>query len=257
MAGFGQRYAEKIDRGLVAVPSSTSGNFVSWRVLGEEYYDVTYNLYCNGAQIAKNLTASSYNHAAGNANSRYQVAAVVRGVEQAKSAEIRRWENAMLTIPVQPIIGRDGTDVTDKYTLNDISLGDLDGDGVVEFIVKRPCSVASDPSQKNAFHVLDCYDRQGRRLWWIDLGPNMLSGADEQWDCVCYDWDMDGKSEVLLRIQDNAYIHYADGTSELIGSASVDTRWWNTPLQAMSICFILRELQVNPIASGRQNTPTT
>ncbi len=225
MGGWGQRYAEKIDRGLVAVPSSTSGNFVSWRVLGEEYYDVTYNLYCNGAQIAKNLTASSYNHAAGNTNSKYQVAAVVRGVEQAKSAEIRRWENAMLTIPVQPIIGRDGTDVTDKYTLNDISLGDLDGDGVVEFIVKRPCSVASDPSQKNAFHVLDCYDRQGRRLWWIDLGPNMLSGADEQWDCVCYDWDMDGKSEVLLRIQDNAYIHYADGTSELIGSASVDTRW--------------------------------
>lgn len=223
--GFAQRFTDKIDRGLVAVPSATSGNFVSWRVLGEEYYDVTYNLYCNGSKIAENLQVSSYNHSSGNASSKYQVAAVVRGVEQAKSAEVTRWNNGVLTIPVQKITGRDGTDVTSHYTLNDISLGDLDGDGIVEFIVKRPCDVAADVKQKNCFHVLDCYDHKGNRLWWIDLGPNMLSGADEQWDCVCYDWDMDGKAEVLLRLQDNAYIHYADGTTQLIGSASVDTRW--------------------------------
>lgn len=220
-----QRYTDKLDRGLVAVPSSTSGNFVSWRIWGEEYYDVTYNLYCDGTLIGKELKNSSYNHTSGTSSSRYQVAAVVRGVEQPKSAEIKRWENAMLTIPVQKITGRDGTDVTSHYALNDISLGDLDGDGITEFIVKRPCDVAANPSQRNCFHVLDCYDYQGNRLWWIDLGPNMQSGADEQWDCVCFDWDMDGKAEVLLRVQDNACIHYADGTSELIGSASVDTRW--------------------------------
>lgn len=225
--GFAQRFTDKIDRGLVAVPSATSGNFVSWRVLGEEYYDVTYNLYCNGTLLKEGLKVSNYNHSAGNASSKYYVIPVVRGVErpELKSAEAPRWENGYLSIPVQKITGRDGTDVTSNYTLNDVSLGDLDGDGIVEFIVKRPCSVAADVSQKNCFHVLDCYDHKGNRLWWIDLGPNMLSGADEQWDCVCYDWDMDGKAEVILRIQDNAYIHYADGTTELIGSASVDTRW--------------------------------
>ena len=226
VCGFAQRVTDKIDRGLVAVPAqSGGGNFVSWRVFGEEYYDVTYNLYCNGTQIASNLKTSNYNHSSGNASSKYQVAAVVRGVEQAKSAEVTRWNNQYLEIKTQPITGRDGKDVTSHYTLNDISLGDLTGDGVVEFIVKRPCNIASDPSNKNCFHVLDCYDIKGNRLWWIDLGPNMLSGADEQWDCVCYDWDMDGKAEVLLRIQDNAYIHYADGTSQLIGSSSVDLRW--------------------------------
>jgi len=225
-ATFAQRTTDHLDRGLVAVPAASgSGNLVSWRVFAEEYYDVTYNLYCDGTQVAKNLSASNYTHTAGTATSKYQVAAVVRGVEQEKCAAITRWTNGMLTIPVQPIIGRDGTDVTAHYTLNDISLGDLDGDGIVEFIVKRPCDQAANVSQKNCFHVLDCYDHKGNRLWWIDLGPNMLSGADEQWDCVCYDWDGDGKAEVLLRIQDNAYIHYADGTQELIGSASVDTRW--------------------------------
>lgn len=222
--GFAQRFTDKIDRGLVAVPAS-SGNLVSWRVFGEEYYDVTYNLYCNGTLLKEGLTVSNFNHTSGTASSKYQVAAVVKGVEQEKSQEVTRWTNGMLTIPVQKITGRDGTDVTANYTLNDVSIGDLDGDGIVEFIVKRPCSVASDVSQKNCFHVLDCYDHKGNRLWWIDLGPNMLAGADEQWDCVCYDWDMDGKAEVLLRIQDNAYIHYADGTTQLIGSASVDTRW--------------------------------
>jgi len=223
---FAQRITDHLDRGLVAVPATSgSGNLVSWRVFGEEYYDVTYNLYCDGTQIAKNLSASNYTHTSGTATSKYQVAAVVRGTEQAKCDVVTRWNNGMLTIPVQKITGRDGTDVTANYTLNDISLGDLDGDGIVEFIVKRPCSKAADVSQKNCFHVLDCYDHKGKRLWWIDLGPNMLAGADEQWDCVCYDWDGDGKAEVLLRIQDNAYIHYADGTQELIGSASVDTRW--------------------------------
>ena len=223
---FAQRVTDKLNRGLVVVPASSgSGNFISWRVFGEEYYDVTYNLYCNGTKIAADLKASNFTHTTGSVTSKYQVAAVVRGNEQEKSAEAVRWTDAMLTIPVRAITGRDGTDVTDKYTLNDISLGDLDGDGIVEFIVKRPCSVAADVSQKNCFHVLDCYNYKGKRLWWIDLGPNMLAGADEQWDCVCYDWDQDGKAEVLLRIQDNAYIHYADGTTQLIGSNTVDTRW--------------------------------
>ena len=131
-ATFAQRSTEHLDRGLVAVPAASgSGNLVSWCVFAEEYYDVTYNLYCDGTQIAKNLSASNYTHTAGTATSKYQVAAVVRGVEQEKCAAITRWTNGMLTIPVQPIIGRDGTDVTAHYTLNDISLGDLDGDGIV------------------------------------------------------------------------------------------------------------------------------
>ena len=223
-AAFAQRVTDKIDRGLVAVPSG-NGNFVSWHVFGEEYYDVTYNLYCNGSLIAQNLRVSNYNHSGGNATSKYQVAPVVRGVEQQKCDAVTRWDNAMLTIPVAPPTDRDGKDASSHYTLNDVSIGDLDGDGIVEFIVKRKCDAVTDLTNKKMFHQLDCYDHKGKRLWWIDLGPNMLAGADEQWDCVCYDWDMDGKAEVLLRIQDNAYIHYADGTSQLIGSANVDTRW--------------------------------
>ncbi len=225
-----QRYVDKLNRGLVAVPSETSGNFVSWRIFGEEYYDVTYNLYCNGSLLASGLEVSCYNHDGGNASSSYQVAAVVRGVEQEKCEAITRWEkdesndNACLVIPVQSVTGRDGTDQNSHYALNDITLGDLTGDGIVEFIVKRPYDDYLDFTQSNCFHVLDAYDRKGNRLWWIDMGPNMLSGGDEQWDCICYDWDMDGKAEVLLRGADNMIIHHSDGTTTEIGDMTVDTR---------------------------------
>lgn len=219
-----QRYTDKLTRGLVATKAS-SGVFVSWRMLGEEYYDVTYNLYCNGTKIASGLKKTNYSHSAGTTSSSYQVAAVVRGVEQEKCPAVKPWASNCLTIPTQKITGRNGADVTSYYTLNDISLGDVDGDGIPEFLVKRPCSVAYDMSQKNCFHVLDCYDHKGNRLWWIDLGPNMLAGADEQWDAVMFDWDEDGKAEVLMRIQDNAIIHYADSTTLEIGDMSVDTRW--------------------------------
>ena len=224
LSTFAQRYTDKLSRGLVATKAS-SGVFVSWRMLGEEYYDVTYNLYCNGTKIASDLTKTNYSHLAGKISDSYQVAAVVRGVEQEKCPAVQPWASNCLTIPTQKIIGRNGADVTGNYSLNDISLGDVDGDGISEFLVKRPCSVAYDMSQKNCFHVLDCYDHKGNRLWWIDLGPNMLAGADEQWDAVMFDWDEDGKAEVLMRIQDNAIIHFADSTTLNIGDMSVDTRW--------------------------------
>ena len=64
-----QRKTDVLGRGLVAVKKSNNV-FLSWRITAEEYYDVTYNLYCNGSKIASNLRVSNYNHTAGNSTSR-------------------------------------------------------------------------------------------------------------------------------------------------------------------------------------------
>lgn len=40
---------DKLDRGLVAV-KTTDGVYCSWRILGEEYYGVKYNLYRDGVK---------------------------------------------------------------------------------------------------------------------------------------------------------------------------------------------------------------
>lgn len=170
-----QRRMDKLDRGLVAVPANSNGgtgkgNFVSWRIFGEEYYDVTYNLYCDGACIAKGLVVSNFSHADGTATSRYQVAAVVKGVEQEKSPEVVRWADGCLEVPMQSASDRDGIDVSDSYALNDVSLGDVNGDGVAELIVKRNSTEnILDAANKTRFNRYECYDIKGKRLWWIDL----------------------------------------------------------------------------------------
>lgn len=225
IVGFAQRFTDTVDRGLVAVKVS-NGVFVSWRVFGEEYYGVTYNLYRNGTKVnQKPLSVSNFTDASGSTSSSYTVAPVIDGVEQEKCAAVKVWAQQYIDIPMQPVINRNGQNVTADYTLNDVSLADVDGDGVSEFIVKRNSNTILDyTNNKHSFHRLECYNIKGKRLWWIDLGPNMVSGPDEQYDIIGYDWDMDGKAEVLLRGADNLIIHKADGTTENIGNMSYDSR---------------------------------
>lgn len=219
-----QRVTDKLDRGLVVIPANAnggtgSGNFVSWRIFGEEYYDVTYNLYANGTLVKSGLQVSNFVHSSGNATTKYQVAAVVKGVEQEKCPEVTRWNAGYYDIAVARVEDRKGNDVTSQYILNDISLGDVDGDGVVEFLVKR--NYAGDilnSSNTTCFHHYECYNLKGQRLWWIDLGPNMMAGPDEQWDIVLFDWDQDGKAEGIMRGADNMIIHTATGETINIGS---------------------------------------
>ena len=69
--------------------------------------------------------------------------------------------------------------------LNDVSLADVTGDGITEFIVKRNYQGGvNDAANKTRFHHYECINIKGERLWWIDLGPNLMAGPDEQWDLV-------------------------------------------------------------------------
>lgn len=231
-----QRFMDKIDRGLVAtVAMSGSGNFVSWRIFGEEYFDVTYNLYANGTKIASDLRVSNYVHAAGNASTKYQVAPVVRGVEGELCAAVTRWagisnltngvgdnpHTGYIDINCQPAIDRAGQTATSQYEFNDCVAADVDGDGVVELVCKRNYTGGvNSADNKTRFHRIEVLKLDGTRLWWIDLGPNMMAGPDEQWDAVAFDWDMDGKAEVLLRGADNMYIHTATGHDIKVGNMS-------------------------------------
>ena len=230
-----QRVTDRLDRGLVAVPQGT-GTFVSWRIMGEEYYDTEYNLYRNGVKIAGPLKVSNYEDKNGQAGAKYQVAAVVRGQEQAKCAEVTRLNQQYVQFAVKDLWSRRGTKITGDYNINDIALADVTGDGVSEFILKRNygpdgSSVAND----SAYNCIECYTIKGERLWWIDLGPNMVSGPDEQYDAVGYDWDGDGKAEVLMRGADNMIIHHADGTVTNIGNMNVNTR--NTVNQTANMTY--------------------
>ncbi|MBO7140158.1 MAG: autotransporter-associated beta strand repeat-containing protein [Prevotella sp.] len=225
-----QRFTDIVDRGIVAVPSG-SGFLVSWRIMGEEYYDTKFNLYRDGTKIASNLTKSNFLDASGSASATYQVEPIVRGVVQDKSKSVQAWANQYWEVKVQPVVNRAGVTQTNAatngttndpagYTLNDVSLADVDGDGVTEFIVKRNNDKGNryDSANKTDFNLYECYKMDGTRLWWIDLGPNLMAGPDEQWDLIGYDWDQDGKAEVLMRGADNMIIHTATGKTINVGN---------------------------------------
>ncbi len=236
LTSVAQRMTDKLDRGLVAtIAMSGSGNFISWRILGEEYFDVTYNLYANGKLLKGGLTVSNFVHSAGNASTKYQVAAVVRGEEQDLCPEVTRWagisnltngvsdnpHTGYIDIKCQPAIDRADLDATSQYEFNDVVPADVDGDGVIDLVCKRNYTGGvNSADNKTRFHRIEIIKLDGTRLWWIDLGPNMMAGPDEQWDAVAFDWDGDGKAEVLLRGADNMYIHTATGHNIAVGDMS-------------------------------------
>ncbi len=215
-----QRVMDKIDRGLVAVKTA-NGVFCSWRIFGEEYYDVSYNLYRDGTKVNdKPLTVSNFVDKNGAAGCHYTVAPVVRGVEKAQSKAVDVWANNYFDIKLQPVIDEEGNDVTSIYQPNDVSVADLDGDGVQEILLKRRCR--TDDGTKNSTHYdhIEALKMDGTRLWWIDCGPNLHSMSSVEVNVNAYDWDQDGKAEVIFRAADGTVLHMADGTTKTIGDAS-------------------------------------
>lgn len=248
-----QRKVDNLGRGLVAVPLAASGNsigtLVSWRRLGTEYYDVTYNLYYDGALLASGLTNTNYTHGHRiTGNETYQVAAVVQGVEQEKSPSTKVWPGNIIQgsgaarfvagymdIPLATVYDRNGNDVTANYSPNDAEFADLDGDGELEMIIKRLNTVdaANVYPQTNTteFVMLDAYDinwqEGGAELMWrIDCGPNMVSLNSTEINIIAFDWDEDGQAEVVLRGADNMIVYGSDGLTRLytIGDMTVNTR---------------------------------
>ncbi|MBO5233907.1 MAG: autotransporter-associated beta strand repeat-containing protein [Prevotella sp.] len=222
-----QRAVDKLDRGLVAV-KTTKGVFVSWRIQSEEYYGVTYNLYRNGTKIAEKLKTSNYTDAAGTTSSTYQVAAVVRGVEQAKTAATSTWANDYMEIvPKHPAA------LTSTYIPNDACCADVDGDGVVEILLKYTNKEEQDASFPKAgnngeYSLFEVLKLDGTVLWWVNCGPNMGDFQNNEQNIVGYDWDLDGKAEVVMRLSEGATIHYANGDTYTIGADGKNgTAWTN------------------------------
>jgi hypothetical protein len=187
---------ENLDRGVVAV-QVTGGVYVGWRMFGYEYdkatpSNVSYNVYRGTTKIASVTDSTNYLDASGTASSTYAVAAVIGGSEGAQSAQAKVWADNYLRLALTP----PGA----EYEANDGSPGDLDGDGQYEIVLKWLPANAQDNSKAGTTDntYLDGLKLDGTRLWRIDLGPNIRSGAHYTQHIV-YDFDGDGKAEIAVK----------------------------------------------------------
>ena len=226
------RQMENLTRGLVA-SNVGNGMLVSWRLLGTEDPATEFNLYRDGTKIASigKTDGTNFLDKTGKTTSKYEVAAIVDGKEQAKSSlslildksvsnsgNTFPYRTLKLEVPAAQTMPN-GEKCT--YTPNDMSTADLDGDGEYELILKWDPSNAHDNSQTGYTGTvfIDAYKLNGTRLWRIDLGKNIRAGAHYTQFQV-YDYDGDGKAEMIVKTADGTI----DGTGKAIGDASANYR---------------------------------
>jgi rhamnogalacturonan endolyase len=200
---FAQRQMESLNRGLVAIPAG-SGYFVSWRLLGTETQDTSFgfNVYKGSTKLNSSVitNATSYQDNSSGSGT-YTVRPVTNGTEGSASEGALVLSTNYLNIPLSPpSSGTTPDGVAFTQTANDCSIGDLDGDGEYEIVLKWDPSNSKDNSQSGYTGdvFLDAYKLNGTRLWRIDLGINIRAGAHYT-QFMVYDLDGDGKAEVACK----------------------------------------------------------
>ena len=214
---FSRLKMENLGRGVVAVRQSPDQVAVSWRYLSEDPENITFDVYRDGKKInptpIKDATYFIDRNVSGKM-AKY----TVKPSKGKKEGTYSLPENAptgYINIPLDiPAGGKDPNGVEYTYRANDCSIGDVDGDGEYEIFLKWDPTNSKDNS-KNGYTgptLIDCYTLTGQRLWRVDLGPNIRSGAHYT-QFMVYDLDGDGKAEMVCKTADGT----VDGKGKAIG----------------------------------------
>jgi hypothetical protein len=100
------------------------------------------------------------------------------------------------------------TSMSSAYSTNDMTVGDFDGDGEYEIVVKWR-STQQDPMYSEPIYggsntttapeYIDVYKLDGTLLFRVDMGYNVRAGNDHETTLFCQDFDNDGKAELMLK----------------------------------------------------------
>ena len=189
-----ERPREKLDRGLVA-SVTPRGTYVSWRFLENDPADVGFDLW----------------RRAGGRTEKVNAAPIVQTTDFfLPGFTDRTAEYSLDGKSFTPVRGEEISGVTcvrfpladTNATVSAVAVGDLDGDGAYDFVVKTPAG-GTDPwdlvwKPAKDTHKLEAYTSTGRFLWRRDLGWNIEMGI---WysPFIVADLDGDGKAEVVAK----------------------------------------------------------
>ena len=221
---FSKLKRERLGRGVIAIRENPSTVAVSWRYLSSDPMNESFDIYRNDEKINKHplKDATFFQDAYAGTES---VLYTVKAREGKTESSYQLPANAplgYLNIPLNR--PEDGTTPSGQnyfYAPNDASIGDVDGDGEYEIILKWDPSNAHDNSHDGYTGevYVDCYKLSGKLLWRINLGRNIRAGAHYT-QFMVFDFDGDGKAEVVMKTADGT----VDGTGKVIGDAQADYR---------------------------------
>lgn len=218
------RQMERLGRGVVAVRMPGDSVFISWRILGNEPENITFNIYrqCGTEKpfkINKRPISDCTNYIDADANlakdNSYSVEPLLNGRKQGKSKpftlEAGSPVQQYFSIPVKCPGG---------YSVNDGSAGDLEGDGEYDIIIHLSGRGIDNPSTGiSGIPKFQAYKMDGTFLWEITLGRNIREGAHYT-QFMVYDLDGDGISEFACKTADGTI----DGLGKVIGDSTKDYR---------------------------------
>lgn len=220
---------EKLGRGVVAIRQSDSAVFVSWRYLSSDPMDVAFHIYRDGQRLTDTpVSAGTFYRDiyAGKEATVYTVEAVTN--QQTTIAPKGSYTlpvdapTGYINIPLnKPENGITPNGETYSYIPNDASIGDVDGDGEYEIILKWDPSNAHDNAHDGYTGpvLFDCYRLDGSFLWRINMGNNIRAGAHYT-QFMVFDLDCDGKAEIVMKTSDGTI----DGKGKVIGNPEADYR---------------------------------
>ena len=224
---------EKMSRGVVAVRQADGSVFISWRILKSDKTGEPFDVYRNGVKLNEEALTEGGSHYIDTEPLTGQDAVYeVRGGDTDGRFVLSTSDSNVgyLSIPLQKPdddTTPDGRSFT--YSANDASVGDVDGDGQYELILKWDPSNSHDNAHDGftGSTLIDCYKLfpedncsvNSKLLWRIDLGRNIRSGAHYV-PFIVYDLDGDGRAELMVKTADGT----RDGVGTVIGDSTADYR---------------------------------
>jgi hypothetical protein len=198
------RVVEKLGRGMMALPTEDKRVYLGWRLLATDPGNVAFNVYrAAGRGLPVKLNEQPLTRTTDfidsqpvlTLDSSYWVRAVYGGKEQSPSEQA--------SLPANPSPSPCVTiKLKGDYAAVAAGVGDLDGDGRLDFVIKQP-AYSVDPGdgyweRSKDTYKLEAYRSDGTFLWRKDLGWGIEQGI---WysPYVVYDFDGDGQAEIATK----------------------------------------------------------
>lgn len=205
--------SEKLDRGLVALECQDGSVFLSWRLLVDDPQDIAFEIRRRPVESddseAKVLTKDNpcrltnfVDKTLVEPRQKSCIYELYKCARDGAGTSDRLGRAAIVMVsPPKPYIS---IPLKGDYDFQKVGIGDLDGDGSYEFVIKQP-DFNTDPYQQPGYwkqspttYKLEAYRLDGTMMWRYDMGWSIEAGIwYSPW--IVYDVDGDGKAEVYCK----------------------------------------------------------